>query len=747
MGGEFNIIDCISIYGTQIQIGGVFKRFKMNKSPIAPNTVKRKKLDDALSYFTEAREPIKVRGNLHLQLCLDSLENISTTKGLQPEHILELIDVIGTCKHAESISARLIKFLIPATFVPEKAIVKTISYLCTNKPSTNMQCLLLRWILVIYDYIDTKDDIHKLYGLIFFFLDNQTMMPYVCHLLFLLTRKEDVRMFRVRKLLSLQNRVGAQPYLIGLLSIYKLYYPNLVSMVLPKNKKLFFPSKDGKWKIVVEKVQLSRVNQNTLDTTVASERLQLADSSQIRGAPRSKRRKIDPVPIVHSNASSNIGNPGKDTVEAMLYKNKPFVQVSDLKALMQRPDYIEPPSQIGAVLRNELLQHYMSYSFDAVTVTRFSYWLQAILYEEILDRTVTVEDKERIDGLLTRVVSFSKFLQEGIPAVDQFLARFLHRWNGEDFRVHIFRLISYHRICSFQRLHDNILEPLRKLYFCSSVYFKCQVIHCLTALLHNLAAFEWPRVQESNKADEVDGQTPSILSSLFHEETEEFEGVVTLLELVRYISDMCVLGQQMDDSHNLLIHINLNFMELVASLFSQYNIPVVPFPVKDIFMRPFLLENAMGPARVCSIITMYKNSLELQKRQTIGTEYDEVINKKAIIRKCNDLILDVSDALLRNRAFTRKVDGSFFNFNPQDYSESLKVKEDVFTVYLHQAFLGFAMKFLKETQPIEQFGHPRGIKGVKETYFEFLEREHLDDIPKYNKVFIRKGNQSTTSAG
>ena len=53
-------------------------------------------------------------------------------------------------------------------------------------------------------------------------------------------------------------------------------------------------------------------------------------------------------------------------------------------------------------------------------------------------------------------------------------------------------------------------------------------------------------------------------SSLFHEETEEFEGVVTLLELVRYISDICVLGQQMDDSHNLLIHINLNFMELVS---------------------------------------------------------------------------------------------------------------------------------------------------------------------------------------
>ena len=46
--------------------------------------------------------------------------------------------------------------------------------------------------------------------------------------------------------------------------------------------------------------------------------------------------------------------------------------------------------------------------------------------------------------------SFSFILQEGIPAVDQFLASFLHRWNGDDFRLCIFRLITYHRFCSFQ---------------------------------------------------------------------------------------------------------------------------------------------------------------------------------------------------------------------------------------------------------------------------------------------------------
>lgn len=717
----------------------------MTRSPTVLNTTQRKRLDEAVKYFTEGRESIKIRGNTQLQLHLDSLESISSTKGLTPEHIIDLVDVIGSCKHTESICSKLIKFLTPATVVPEKAVVNTVSYMCTNKPSTNIQCLLLRWILVVYDYIETKDDLHKLYGLIFYFLDNQTMMPYVCHLLFLLTRKEDVRLFRVRKLLNLQNRVGAQPYLIGLLSIYKLYYPNLVSMVLPKNKKLFFPSKDGKWKITIERVQQNRDNQTTLDSTMASERLHLADSSQHRGAPRSKRLKTDPVPIVHSNASSSTGRPGKDVIEAMLYQNKPFVQISDLKTLMERPDYIEPPSQIGSVLRSDILQHFMSYSFDAVSVTRFSYWVQAVLYEEILDRTVAAEDTERINGLLNRIVNFSKFLQEGIPAVDQFLASFLHRWNGDDFRLCIFRLITYHRFCSFQRLHDNILEPLRKLFFCSSVFVKCQVILCLTSLLHNIAAFEWPRELERRKTVVTDDQASSALSSLFQEDTEDFNPVATILELVKYINNMCVLGQQIENSHNLLIHSNLTFVELVASLFSQYSIPVVPFPSKEIFFRPFFHENAMGPARVCSILNMYKEALEKQKKQKIGVEFDELARKSSTIHKCNDLILDVSDALLRNRAFTRSSGDSFFNFNPLTYSSTIKVKEDVFAIYLHQAFIGYAVKFLKETQPEENIGHPKGIKGDKDIYYEFLEREHLDDIPKYHKIFIRKTSLSASS--
>jgi hypothetical protein len=45
---------------------------------------------------------------------------------------------------------------------------------------------------------------------------------------------------------------------------------------------------------------------------------------------------------------------------------------------------------------------------------------------------------------------------------------------------------------------------------------------------------------------------------------------------------------------------------------------------------------------------------------------------------------------------TRSSGNSFFNFNPLTYSNTTKVKEDVFTIYLHQAFIGYAVNFLKE---------------------------------------------------
>ena len=39
-----------------------------------------------------------------------------------------------------------------------------------------LQTLLVRWMLVVYDYIDGYDNLHCLYGILFLFLDSQAMV-------------------------------------------------------------------------------------------------------------------------------------------------------------------------------------------------------------------------------------------------------------------------------------------------------------------------------------------------------------------------------------------------------------------------------------------------------------------------------------------------------------------------------------------------------------------------------------------
>lgn len=57
----------------------------------------------------------------------------------------------------------------------------------------------------------------------------------MCHLLYYMTRREDVQGFRVQQLLNLQQRVGTlEPPLVGLISIFRLYRPSLVPFLLPK---------------------------------------------------------------------------------------------------------------------------------------------------------------------------------------------------------------------------------------------------------------------------------------------------------------------------------------------------------------------------------------------------------------------------------------------------------------------------------------------------------------------------------
>ncbi|XP_052215078.1 centromere protein I-like isoform X1 [Dreissena polymorpha] len=683
-------------------------------------------INDAVDFLVKAtsRKPYKGKGNEELTSALELIELTAQNTGLSPEHIDRLIDVAAKGIQVETVCKRLIKALVPASVVPGSAAVKCISWLCTRKPSINIQCLLLRWILVVYDCIDKKDGLHSLYGVIFHFLHYRILMPYVCHLLYLLTRKEDVRLYRVRYLLQFQKDMGTQPFLTGLLSVYRHYYPNLVHVVNTRSYKSFFPTYDRKWKEEVRQIQEKTPHQN-VDSDwqkTLEERLQ-PGTSTVDLVPSRKRRKIDPIPIINSLATRS--NYSRDQQGHILgVKTIPFILVRCFQDILDNIESLEFPSQIGAVLRSQALKHMMSYTRDATAATRFEFWISETLHEEIM-QPKTEKNKERVTTLLSLLREFEDFIQEGIPTVDLVLSDYLQHWNGLDYSTHILKLLARFRLHRFEEQNLAVLEPLRRLFFCSSVYFKCKVVVCLTEMLRNQAARGW--------TENTSRQRLSSMVHMFHQEEEVYSKQEALTKYIQYVCKMLLAGCVETKFHPLYETCVLDFLELVSSLHVKFNLPFVVFVETRLFERLMISRNANTVARLCEVICRYKESFSsIKSKKLMGPE------ELPMIRNCNQIIRDMCNCVWRLKAYTTDDKLSVFYCNPADIDSKLEDKEmaESLSVVRHPALLPFTVKYSQNILQ-DSFLDLKELKNHKKELLAHLSDHNLDGLQQFVATFVR----------
>ncbi|XP_076453691.1 centromere protein I-like [Babylonia areolata] len=714
------------------------------------NDVGKTTLEEAVRYFAKCKSKVVVRGNIKLQLSLDMVKNAAEQTGLDPEYITILVDAAASGCFAQTVSRQLIRSLIPKSKVPQAAIIKAVSWMSTNKPAVAIQTMLIRWILVVYDYIDGFDKIHCLYGILFLFLDSQVMMPHVCHLLFLLTRKEDVKMFRVRKLLSLiQGRAGSQSCLIGLLTIYKLYYPNLVSYALPASNKTFFGSYDRKWKSQVREIveKSASADQGSMLTQsfgTDSAQLTASRSRQLSGRrPPRKKRRLE-VPVSHS-ASADTERQEKLEVYSLSTDahRVPFMRIDSFVNLLQHVDKIEFPSQIAACLKDPILQHLMAYAGDRVATARFTFWLQHALTEEFLNHTP--QSMEENNNLLQLLVNLTDFLQEGIPVVENFLAAFLHTWNGADYRPHIFRLLTRCHIYPFNELNDLILEPLRQLYCSSSVYFKCQCLLTLTELLKNYAVYECPRLKAWTATMSADDPTSTPLGEnpnvcvLFPERLNETVQVTSVFQnLTSFIDKLAVLGLQLEGDNPLLLHIIVSYIQLLSSLTDHPGVDHIILPSSTLVRLVLFSSSTAAVSMMAAAFCRYKESfthVTVRRRESVST--------------FNDMLVDICDALWRNKAFSNPLQGSLkavsVALTPIFSRLAITYPSSRFSIFQGQAFLCYAWSFLVKTQPAGKKVHPNQLKTVKDAYLQFLQQEHLEGIIRFINTFIMRKTSSQSA--
>lgn len=679
------------------------------------------KLDESIDFLLKQDlSGPKARIKVETALAVEMIEDVAHNNGLQHDQVENLVKLVTSAKYADSVSSRLVKCLIPQGLVPSSAVVKVASRMCTNKLSLNMKVLLVRWILIIFNLIDDLKDLHSLYGVFFLFLESNMLCPHICHLLYYLTRKKDVQHFRIKKLLDLQSRMGIKPHLVGLISIYKIHCPNLVSLASSSsNKKLWFKESDMSWREAIKKVQTRYNAPILLDSFLLSVGVTCK-------SPLPKKRKFChrvSIPEIYTTALPE--------------KKISSEQPSSFKDLLNSIDIVEFPSQVACVLNSPLLQHALSCNPEFVVLQRLNFWLNHSLCEEFFTGSEAYTDASSM-LLLQKLENFTCFIQESIPALEAFLVQYLFTWNGKDFRPLLLKLIAQLSLWPFQRFNDLILEHLRKLFFSSSVYTKCQIMYCFTSLLRNFLAVELPRQQELFQEER---SNIACVSMFVEDEVAPFDPLKTVYDFIQFVDKICVVGLQVEEDHALLQHWVLNFFELVSTAHRQFSLPFVEIPSSGIIYRMLFSDNSMAVSRLCQIVVNYKREFESLKTSQGDSQAPCLAFPDGFqsIQRLNQYILDICDSLWRNKAFIDK-EKSFCFSMPSSVTDSLAVNHmnELFSIHHHVALIGEAWKFLHQTQPEEMKLTPSLIKGrSRRAFLEHLMQRNIGGILTFLDTFIK----------
>jgi centromere protein I len=133
---------------------------------------------------------------------LHVIQKFATDNGLTTLQLHTLASIAFHPEFDEHYCHIILYSLIPREFVSADTVVAMMGYFSnlTGAGHIGTKGFILKWVILVYDLIEPKDVLHRLYPVFFHYLDYETLRPYLCHILYRLTRREDVVPFRIRRL-------------------------------------------------------------------------------------------------------------------------------------------------------------------------------------------------------------------------------------------------------------------------------------------------------------------------------------------------------------------------------------------------------------------------------------------------------------------------------------------------------------------------------------------------------------------
>nr|XP_046261463.1 centromere protein I [Scatophagus argus] len=677
----------------------------------------------ALKYFTDVEAGTPVYGNDEVERNLVLVEKVAYSKGLCPEAISIMLDFAMSLRMGTTLCARVLKCLIPASVVPQQAVVRAVVWLGVGKIPISTQVLFIKWVLTVFDMIDAKDELRAIYGFIFSFVTEENLCPFICHLLYLLTRKESVRVFRVRKLLELQSKLGRQPFLLHLLSLYKVFCPEMVTLSIPSRMRSGFRNHNSPWKSALIGVQ--KRNGSQVDSSISL-------AFTIKDKTHSRKRKHHHLDLP---ALSSIVNKEAQTEPSSTRKGVPLVQVHSFAHLLENMHHIELPAQMGSLLGSSLALQYLDCVQDESALLRLNFWLGYALHEEFLSCSDGGASQNSEEALLflNKLLSTQHFLQEGFSSSEVFLYKFLTVWDGCLLRPQILGLLSNIPVVPSSQIGSLLFEPLMQLFFTSSVFFKCGLMECLNNML--LKWLTWHSVYALE--DDLDISLNSHTS--INMTLSGFKDSV--MELVHFVGRLASVGLQLEGCHSLLLSFILDFYETACDTFLKYGLPLIVMPPPGVFYPALFAADPVSVDRLAYIMYRYKVNLTSAKSQEKLTEAFHI--SRQTFHEFNHYIVVMVNCLWNSQMFQPGMGVQL--------GEELLLKSNVpqywtsFDLVHHPAFVSYAVEFHQRCWPGRKDMDLNSIKDSKpwSWYLEYLYTQGYDGL----KQFVQSNISRKMAAG
>ncbi|XP_021576137.2 centromere protein I isoform X1 [Ictidomys tridecemlineatus] len=670
-------------------------------------------LQITLEYFEKG--PIKTSRSKDkiLEKHLKTVENMAWKNGLAPDAIDILLNAALSGKFGNAVNTRILKCLIPATLISEHSVVKAVSWLCVGKCSGSTKVLFYRWLVAMFDFIDNKEQINLLYGFFFASLQDDALCPYVCHLLYLLTKKENVKPFRVRKLLDLQAKIGMQPHLQALLSLYKFFVPTLISVSLPVRKKIYFKNSENMWNSALLAMRLR--NQQPFP-----EPLKLVlGSANVRPLKR-KLNSHSVIPVLNSGSYTKECGKKEMSLSDCLSHNRsfPLEQLQNFPQLLQNIHCLELPSQIGSVLNNSLLLHYINCVRDESILLRLYHWLSQTLQEECIWYKVNnYEHGKDFTNFLDTIIRAQCFLQEGFYSCEAFLYKSLPLWDGLCCRSQFLQLVSWIPFSSFSEVKPLLFDHLAQLFFTSTIYFKCSVLQSLKELLQNWLLWL-----------SVDIRMKPLTSSLL--ETTLGGSMDSVSKLIDYVGWLSTTAMRLESNSTFLLHFILDFYEKVCDIYVNYNLPLVVLFPPGIFHSALLSLDTSILNQLCYIMHRYHKNLSAAKKNELVQKAKSEFNfSSKTYQQFNQYLTTMVGCLWTSKPFEK---GTYIDLQILESAGIMEYKNSL-NLVCHPSLLSYAASFLLQENLEERTINMGSIRGKKwNWYLEYLFSEGLQGL----KLFI-----------